>query len=259
MKFTYAYKTSDGKRHEAEIDAESREVVFSTLRAQGIRPIKVVAADGSKANGATPLSGGKVEKWNGGRVGKRWFWILFIFAALLAAALYFSTFHPSHLSTSSLDTTRRQVIGDAFLIEKGIQTGWSDVFANEGERFLASFAIPGVPAAQRTSTEAELREALSRKILPQPSDSVEVQQIKAMVEGMKDELRQFMAAGGSILEYGQRLVQRQEEELKYYNLVKNELDAAAATQMPKAELLDLWERRNEDLRQMGIRLAPMPE
>jgi hypothetical protein len=41
-------------------------------------------------------------------------------------------------SSTSLDTTRRQVIGDAFLIEKGLRTGWSDVFAHEGERFLAS-------------------------------------------------------------------------------------------------------------------------
>ena len=51
MKYTYAYKTSDGARHEASMDAESREAVFEALRARGIRPIKVVAADGSKANG----------------------------------------------------------------------------------------------------------------------------------------------------------------------------------------------------------------
>ena len=51
MKFTYAYKTSDGVRHEASMDAESREAVFAALRQQGIKAIKVVAADGSKANG----------------------------------------------------------------------------------------------------------------------------------------------------------------------------------------------------------------
>ena len=51
MKYTYAYKTSDGVRHEDSINASSREEVFETLRAQGIKAIKVVAADGSKANG----------------------------------------------------------------------------------------------------------------------------------------------------------------------------------------------------------------
>ena len=51
MKYTYAYKTSDGTRHEATMAAESREAVFAELRKQGIKAIKVVAADGSKANG----------------------------------------------------------------------------------------------------------------------------------------------------------------------------------------------------------------
>lgn len=53
MKFTYAYKTSDGTRHEEIIDASSREEVFIELRKKGIRPIKVVANNGSKANGET--------------------------------------------------------------------------------------------------------------------------------------------------------------------------------------------------------------
>ena len=51
MKYTYAYKTSDGVRHEATMNAASRDEVFATLRKQGIKAIKVVAADGSKANG----------------------------------------------------------------------------------------------------------------------------------------------------------------------------------------------------------------
>lgn len=51
MKFTYAYKTSDGVRHEDSIEAKSRDEVFATLRGRGIRAIKVFAADGSKANG----------------------------------------------------------------------------------------------------------------------------------------------------------------------------------------------------------------
>ena len=51
MKYHYAYKTSDGIRHEDSIEAESRDAAFTLLRGRGIRPIKVVAADGSKANG----------------------------------------------------------------------------------------------------------------------------------------------------------------------------------------------------------------
>ena len=48
MKYTYAYKTSDGTRHEATMVAKSREEAFAQLRKQGIKAIKVVAADGSR-------------------------------------------------------------------------------------------------------------------------------------------------------------------------------------------------------------------
>ena len=51
MKYIYAYKTSDGTRHQSSMNADSREEVFISLRARGIKAIKVVAADGSKANG----------------------------------------------------------------------------------------------------------------------------------------------------------------------------------------------------------------
>ena len=51
MKYSYAYKTSDGTRHEDAMEAESREAVFASLREKGIKAIKVVAADGSRANG----------------------------------------------------------------------------------------------------------------------------------------------------------------------------------------------------------------
>ena len=51
MKYHYAYKTSEGKRLTDSMEARSREEVFEALRGRGIKPIKVVAADGSKANG----------------------------------------------------------------------------------------------------------------------------------------------------------------------------------------------------------------
>ena len=45
MKFTYTYRSSDGQRHTAEIEAESRDAAFAKVRAElGIKPIKVTAA-----------------------------------------------------------------------------------------------------------------------------------------------------------------------------------------------------------------------
>lgn len=77
MKYSYAYKTSDGKRHEATMIAKSREAVFAELRKQGIEAIKVVAADGSKANGE--MRGVK----------KRMVAVIAVVAALLAGLLAF--------------------------------------------------------------------------------------------------------------------------------------------------------------------------
>lgn len=58
---------------------------------------------------------------------------------------------------------------------------------------------------------------------------------------------------------GRRLVQRQEAEIAYYNRAKAEIEAAQKANMPAAQLSDLWEKRNESLRQMGVKLVPMPE
>ena len=45
MKFTYTYRSSDGQRHTAEVEAESRDAAFAKVRSElGIKPIKVVAA-----------------------------------------------------------------------------------------------------------------------------------------------------------------------------------------------------------------------
>ena len=39
MKYTYAYKTSDGVRHEESMNAASREDVFAELRNLGIKTV----------------------------------------------------------------------------------------------------------------------------------------------------------------------------------------------------------------------------
>ena len=251
MKYTYAYKTSDGTRHEEAIEAESREAAFAALRAKGIKAIKVVAADGSKAN--VEIRG----------VRKRVLAASVIVAAVLAGVVVYLLQSPVPNPKSQTDfltsQTRRQVVGDVAVIEKGIKEGWASIFPEEGERFLASFAIPGVPAGQRSTTEAEISAALSRTVEVRPEDGIEARQIKAMVEGMKAEARRFVSKGGKIAAYGRKLVRRQEEEIAYYNRAKAEIENAQKSKMPEAQLNALWEKRNESLRQMGVKLVPLPE
>ncbi len=249
MKYTYVYKTSDGTRHEAATDAPSREAAFAALRARGIRPIKVVAADGSKANGE-PRG-----------VRRRVIVAVALIAAVSIVVAYIGGSRTGETGAAAkgisalpflTDQTRRQVIGDVAVIEKGIRTGWSDVFASEGDRFLASFAIPGVKAGVRSTTIAEIEQALSETILPDEQDSLEAKQIKAMVEGMKGEARNYLKAGGSVVEYGRRLVERQEAEMALLKRVEEEVAQARKT-LGEADFLGLYEKRNDELRNLGIR------
>ena len=252
MKYTYAYKTSDGTRHEATMVAKSREEVFAELRKQGIKAIKVIAADGSKANGEVR------------GVRKRVVTALVVFVALAVGVVaYFSGTRTGGVSAPSepsftTDQDRRQIIGDAAIIEKNIRNGWSDVFELEGERFLASFAIPGVKAGQRNTSEKEFQAALDHRCEVKPTDSLEVQQIKAMVEGMKNEARRYIAAGGSIVEYGKRLTERQDAEISVYSRVKADLDKARKT-MKDEEFMLYWEKRNDELRNLGIKTVGLGE
>ena len=253
MKYTYAYKTSDGVRHEATMNASSREEVFTTLRKQGIKAIKVVAADGSKANGEVR------------GVRKRVVTALVAFVALgVGIAAYFSGTRTGGDLGGSVATAfatgqdRRQVIGDAAIIEKGIRNGWSDIFALEGERFLASFAIPGVKAGQRNTSQKEFASALENKCVVADSDSLEARQIKAMVEGMKNEARRYIAAGGSIVEYGKRLTEWQDAEIAVYNRVKADIEKARTT-MPESAFMTYWEKRNDELRNLGIKTVGLGE
>ena len=253
MKYTYAYKTSDGIRHEATMVAKSRDDVFAELRKRGIKAIKVVAADGSKANG----------EMHGVR--KRVVAALVAFVALgVGVVAYLSgtrsggDLDDSTATAFATGQDRRQVIGDAAIIEKEIRNGWGDVFELEGERFLASFAIPGVKAGQRNTSEKEFTAALEHKCVVADSDSLEARQIKVMVEGMKNEARRYIAAGGSIIEYGKRLTERQDAEIAIYNRVKSDIEKARET-MTEAVFMTYWEKRNDELRNLGIKTVGLEQ
>jgi len=258
VKFIYSYNTKQNERREGlTISAPNRDAAFSELNKRGIRPYKLYPAPGL-LNRMSAI---------GGRG-------LAIIVLAVALGLFMAIALTQHKDIVELEQdgdvreivtgaitskVRRQLIGDQGFIEKGIRTGWSDVFDHEGERFLASFAIPGVPATVRTTKVAALEEALKRRVEAKESDGMEARQIKAMVEGMKDELRRFVAAGGTIEQYGRRLVARQDEEIAIFNRASNEIEQASKGSLDKAELSELVDRRNGELRRMGIRLVAMPE
>ena len=244
MKFLYEYRTSENVRHEGVISATDREAAFAALKAQGIRPGRVVEAPGF---------------WNKllGK-GKRWI-VIGILAIAVGILAVVPVQQGDDLLTASFDdTTRRQILGDAEFVAMGIANGWREVFPEEGEQFFASFAVPGVPAGRRNSTVERLEEAIRRKVEVTKSDRIEARQIKSIVEGMKEEARQFVAAGGSLKQYANLLVQRQEQEISYYMKAQAELANAKKAGRPQAEIVELMRKRNEQLRKMGVRLVLLP-
>lgn len=255
MKFRYKYKTSDGAQHEGIYSAPSKTAVYEELKKNGVKPF-----------GVEPVPG--FFNWLSGALSR--FWLAIV--TPIVAVLVFNFLMPEEpsigivkvrdgnqdltMDTFLTDTTRRQLIGDSSIIEASILNGWDNVFPEEGERFLASFAIPGYPAGVRATNVAQLEAALSRKVLPVAGDSIEAVQIKSMVEGMKEELREYVADGGTIEQYGERLVERQEREIAYYQRLKTELESSS---LPQDELYQLWQSSNDDLRNKGIRSIPLPE
>jgi len=76
------------------------------------------------------------------------------------------------------------------------------------------------------------------------------------VEGMKHEARAYIAAGGTIVEYGKRLTERQDAEIAIYERAKADFEAAKKTKSDD-DLVAYWESLNDRLRNLGIKLLPL--
>lgn len=249
MKFVYAYRDSQNVRHDDVIIASSKDDAFKKVRALGRRPFFVDLAPGF---------------WNRLQaIGKRGAAILILALALIGALIIvFRRGQPAELDYFD-SSMRRYPLGDSALIDEGIRTGWANVFALQGDRFFASYAIPGVVPAVRDTTEDEIRQALTPE---QPSSSVDLdpssiesRQMRAMVNGVKEELREYLAAGGTITAFCVRLKQRQYEEVSCYQRATTEIETAVDRGADARSVTEIVNRNNIQLRQLGIRTIPMPK
>ena len=250
MKFTYAYKTSDGVRHEAAIDAESREAVFAALRTQGIRPIKVVAADGSKANGEVR------------GVRKRIVAAIAVTAAVVVGivAFYLGEYGaPGGRALPSGSSPRHQIYGDPVIVGAFERGDFGDALTNKADRMLAWFAQPGKlmcpkgvdPRRMADAFAANWREVSDTSRQLSPEDSREVRELKEIVNGMHEEMRAYLANGnGTPKSYWRRLLERTQQEMQIYERTRRELEK----ELDEA----VWEKKNEALRRLGLRTIPNP-
>ena len=256
MKYTFAYKTSDGVRHEDSIEAASRDEVFEALRRQGIRPIKVVAADGSKANGEV----------RGLR--KRAVFALVALAALVAGVVAYLGGERTGAATaanSEASTPRHQIYGDPVVVE-GLERGdFAAVLPRTGDQMLAVFAQPGklmcakganprrIDEKSYSAFEAYAKNDLANgnDIAIDTAESREVTELKQIVNGMREEMREYLANGnGTPRSFWRRLNERTAQEIQIYERTRRELEKETSE--------EVWEQKNDALRRLGLRTIPNP-
>ena len=256
MKYTFAYKTPDGVRHEDSLDANSRDEVFQSLRGRGIRPIKVVAADGSKANGEV----------RGFR--KRAVFALVALAAAVAGVVAYLGGERTGAATaanSAASAPRHQIYGDPATVE-GLERGdFAAHLPRTGDQMLAVFAQPGklmcakgtnprlLDAAMEAAFAAYAKDELAaeRDIAINAGEERELRELKQIINGMREEMREYLANGnGTPRSFWRRLNERTAQEIQIYERTRRELEKETSE--------EVWEQKNDALRRLGLRTIPNP-
>ena len=161
MTFTVTYRAKDGALREERVEAASRAGHFGRqplsrrlqrrepCRRAAYRALLKVQEPGLRSAalwGAAILAAVAVGVW--------WWTARAGRAPYLGGSEVQATGREAKATSFLTAQTRRQVIGDVAVIEKGIRTGWADAFEREGDRFFASFAIPGAEAGKGDSVRA---------------------------------------------------------------------------------------------------------
>ena len=235
------------------MDAPSRDAVFAALRTKGIKAIKVVAADGSKANGE--IRG----------VRKRVVALVAVGAAVVVGIAAFflgeSNNRTIEQSNNSPSAPRHQIYGDPAVISEFERGNFNAAFSNDAARMIAWFAQPGrlmcpkgVDPRRKAADFAEALRGTQGSVRVELSDDDlrEVRELKQVVNGMGDELAAYLANGnGTPRSFWRRLLERTQEEMQIYERTRRELenekDAA------------VWEKKNDALRRLGLRTMANPK
>ena len=280
MKFTYTYRSSDGERHTAEIEAESRDAAFARVRAElGIKPIKVVAA-GDHATGEGSGKSAASPRWGVVPV-----IALIVTIALIALVVWWwlsgrgATAPAQEPAAYTVNTPQgpvtlrvaeplpRQMIPGN---RQRIEDDSDNVFTNAAERLLARFAEPGRAVAApkgEQPTEADFVAGLREPIRVASSELTEHIDLKRIVSGMKREMRAYLAGGGTVEQYLAELEKRQKLEVSYRERAEQKLNAILNGQDARSPsgrdslktAYAYWLKANAQLQAMGIYPLALPD
>jgi len=292
VRFAYTYRSSDGQRHAAEIEAESRDAAFAAIRRElGVKPIKVTAAAGQeRQDGGSPYGRAGVRPSPTRRLFTISFYLFAAIAALAAIAWLWArradapyqvmTPQGPVTYTTATPLPRQRIPGDRARIEAARETA----FRSSAERLLSRYAEPGRPVAAQEGpppTEAEFRASLREPVRIASTDFTETVDLKRIVAGMKREMGAYLAGGGTAGQYLAELEKRQRLEISYRENAGRrlaEMLAERSANMPHSgkhrpdgrsttgqgsnhlrAAYAYWLKANAQLQSMGIWEIPLPD
>lgn len=150
---------------------------------------------------------------------------------------------------------RMQIYGARERMEERMKNGERPLFRHASESFLAMYAVPGVPVPPVPVTkqlEADFLTALTDPIKITDEDSEDEAQMKEMVAGMKDEVKDYIKAGGTLQGFFDELDKRQQSEVNYRNEAQR-MVMESLNQGDNDETYALWKKFNSHLREKGIK------
>lgn len=226
MNYQYFYQTRDNQNREGWIKARDRADAYTRLRKQGIKPYRVVGDD--------PV------RWQPWAIGGA-FAVLVL--ALVAALVFGRGDDDSPLS-------RRQLVGDRSVVSAGLASSWDGVFTTKLDRYLAAYAQPGWIAVPPECSDAEIAafvDELETPLVLRDGDGVEIRLLKRIVATLRAEMRDYLAAGGSVADYLAFLEDRQDQERDLRGKAIDSVARAPESMRERARF-----NMNVRLREMGI-------
>lgn len=227
MKYQYFYQTKTNENRDGWINARDRADAYTQLRKQGIRPYRVVGDD--------PL------KWQPWAIGAL---VVTLATGLLVSLLFIGFGSAPELSG------RQQLKGDRAVISAGLSSSWEGTFDSKLDRYLSAYAQPGWIALPPEMTDEEiagLAADLERPSVCNDSGSPEKKILHRIVLAMREEMKGYLANGGTAKEYFDFLEERQDQERDFRNRAIDSIERAPESLRDRARM-----NVNLRLREMGL-------
>ena len=128
------------------------------------------------------------------------------------------------------------------------------VFAQPGKLICAKGSNPRrIDEKSYAALEAYTKNELTAEndISIDKAESREITELKQIINGMREEMREYLANGnGTPRSYWRRLNERTAQEIQIYERTRRELEKETSE--------EVWEQKNDALRRLGLRTIPNP-